>query len=91
MVRNTTRITVCQRMFALDLVEEFGLIGAKPAETPISPNHKSSQEDVDNMEDPTSCGQHVGKLIYLTLTRPDLSYAIIVLSQFMAKLSKCHF
>lgn len=83
--RNTTGITVCQRKFSLDLVEKFGLLGTKPTETPISSNHKLSQEDVDSMEDPTTYGQLVGKLIYLTLTRPDLSYAVQVLSQFMAK------
>lgn len=32
----------------------------------------------------------MGRLIYLTITRPDLCYAVHVLSQFLAKPRQCH-
>lgn len=79
--RNMAGITLCERKFALDLVEEFGLLGTKPAETPILPNNKLSQKDGNNREDSTVYRQLIGKLIYLTLTRPNLSYAVQVLMQ----------
>ena len=40
--------------------------------------------------DPTRFRQIVGSLIYLTITRPDLSYPVEVISQFMARPTKEH-
>ena len=40
--------------------------------------------------DPTRFRQIVGRLIYLTITRPDLSYPVGVISQFMARPTQEH-
>ena len=40
--------------------------------------------------DPTRFRQIVGSLIYLTITRPDLSYPVGVISQFMARPTEAH-
>lgn len=36
---------LCQRKYALDLIEEQGLLEAKLASTPIDYNHKTSEVD----------------------------------------------
>ncbi len=51
---------------------------------------KLSANEGDFMEDTTIYRRIVGSLIYMTITRPDLSYAIGVVSQFMQTPQKPH-
>lgn len=52
----------------------------------MNPNVKLSQEEGDLLDDPSQYRRMVGKLLYLTLTRLDLSY----LSKFLGKLRIRH-
>ncbi|EOY31285.1 Cysteine-rich RLK (RECEPTOR-like protein kinase) 8 [Theobroma cacao] len=84
-------IFVCQRKYALDLINEYGLPGAKPLATPTEYNNKLSKDNGGTiLTDSTMYGQLVGKLLYLTFTRPDIAYSVQVLSQFMDKLTVGH-
>lgn len=65
------------------LLQETGLLGARPADTPMDANVKLYPDQENKLEDPSRYRRLVGKLIYLTVTRPDLSYAVGVVSQFM--------
>jgi hypothetical protein len=49
-----------------------------------------SKHDGDLIADSSSYRRLVGKMIYLTITKPDLSYAVQVLSQFMDKPRTSH-
>ncbi|KAG6508912.1 hypothetical protein ZIOFF_034294 [Zingiber officinale] len=60
-------------------------LGSWPASTPIEVNHdltSSSGEDLTSLEKGTY-QRLVGKLLYLSMTRPDITYAISVVSQYM--------
>lgn len=83
--RNPSGIYLCQRKYATDIVSELGLLGCKPAGSPIDQNHKLSLADGPLLADPERYRRLVGRLIYLAATRPDLTYAIHALSQFMQK------
>ena len=72
-----------QRKYILDLLSETGLLGAKPVSHPIEQNHKLATSTSKELMDPTRYRRLVGRLIYLAHTRPELSYAIHLLSQFM--------
>uniref|UniRef100_A0A2N9IZY1 Reverse transcriptase Ty1/copia-type domain-containing protein n=1 Tax=Fagus sylvatica TaxID=28930 RepID=A0A2N9IZY1_FAGSY len=49
----------------------------------MEPNLKLMLDEGDFVDDPDTYRRLVGKLIYLTITRPDISYAVSIVSQFM--------
>lgn len=85
-VRKGPSISLSQRKYTLDLLKETGLLGCKPAETPMdSSTHLSRETSAHDqpLEDPGMYRRLVGKLIYLTVTRPDITFAVSVVSQHM--------
>jgi len=69
-----------QRKYALEIVEECGLLGCKPSDFPMEAQHRLALATGSSLPD---VGRHrclVGRLIYLTITRPDLCYAVHILS-----------
>jgi hypothetical protein len=59
------------------------LLGACPVEVPMDPNQKLLKDEGELFEDHVWYHRLVGKLNYLTVTRPDISYIVSVVSQFM--------
>ena len=49
----------------------------------MEPNLKLMPNEGDFVDDPDTYRRLVGKLIYLTITRHDISYAVSIVSQFM--------
>lgn len=74
-----------QRKYALDIINEVGLLGSKPMTTPMEVNHGLLRDESPLCKEPARFRRLVGRLVYLTITRPDLSYAVHVLSQLMHK------
>ncbi|GJW32286.1 putative RNA-directed DNA polymerase [Tanacetum coccineum] len=76
-----------------ELLHDFGLLGCKPVITPLPGNivlpHKESEND-KFLVNFANYERLVGKLIYLTLTRPDISYDVHCLSQHMHSPLKSH-
>ncbi|XP_019255880.1 PREDICTED: uncharacterized protein LOC109234364 [Nicotiana attenuata] len=73
--------------------------GAKPAITPVETNLRLTTVEYDKatgimrdvaLQDPTLDQKLVGKLIYVTFTRPYISYVIQTLSQFMQHPKRSH-
>ena len=87
--RSKKGIVVSQRKYILDLLEETCMSGCKPSDTPIEFNLKLG-EVKERVHVETSRYQHlVDKLIYLSHTRPDISFAVSVVSQFMHTIGFC--
>lgn len=74
-------------------MSEFGYLGCKPVSVPIEQSSlitsklEKNQQDLKNI---TGFQKLIGKLIYLSLTRPDISYTVQFLSQFMHKPKEVH-
>ncbi|KAM1425821.1 hypothetical protein TB2_017749 [Malus domestica] len=71
-----------QRKYILDLLQESKMLEAKPVATPIACKEKLGL-DGDLLIDVGLYQRLVGKLIYLTITRPDIMHAVSLVSQFM--------
>jgi Reverse transcriptase (RNA-dependent DNA polymerase) len=72
-----------QRKYVIELLKETGKLGAKPANTPMEPNKKIYLEEDELLKDIGQYQRLVSKLIYLIVTRPDISFAVSLVSQFM--------
>ncbi|XP_020205955.1 uncharacterized protein LOC109791109 [Cajanus cajan] len=59
------------------------MLDCKPIDSPMDPNQKLMADQGELFTDPERYRRLVGKLIYLTITRPDLSFAVGIVSQFM--------
>ena len=59
------------------------MTSCKPIATPMEQNVKLRADVGDVLEDPTMYRKIVGSFIYATLTQPDMSHDVGVLSQFM--------
>ncbi|XP_022869604.1 uncharacterized protein LOC111389002 [Olea europaea var. sylvestris] len=81
--RSKGGIFLSQRKYVLDLLSEVGLLECKPADIPIIQNHKLGEYSNQVPIDKGRYQRLVGKLIYLSHTRPDIAYAVSVVSQFM--------
>ncbi|KAF5469588.1 hypothetical protein F2P56_013650, partial [Juglans regia] len=60
-----------------------GQLGARTASFPLEQNLKLTNQDGSLLSDPSPYRRLVGRLIYLTITRPDIVFAVNILSQFM--------
>ena len=65
------------------MLSKYGMAYFKPIAMPLDVNAKLSAQVGDVLEDVTMYTKIVGSLIYLTITRPDLSYTVGLESQFM--------
>ncbi|KAJ4787232.1 Retroelement pol polyprotein-like [Rhynchospora pubera] len=89
--RGPEGLFLCQRKYTLDILAESGLLGAKPAAFPIEQNHQLLNAIGPPMDDPERYRRIVGRLIYLTITRPELCYSVHVLAQFMQAPLQAHY
>ena len=81
--RSRKGISVSQRKYVLDLLKETGMLGCKPAETPMDSSTKLGANKDSVPVDKGRYQRLVGKLIYLSHTRPDFGFSVSVVSQFM--------
>lgn len=100
--RTPDGILMNQRKYALGLVSELGLAGCKPISTPLEFNHKltstvfdectwKNTNDEDKLLDDHGGYQRlIGRLQYLTMTRPDIAFVVQVLSQYMHSPKQSH-
>ncbi|XP_049414559.1 uncharacterized mitochondrial protein AtMg00810-like [Solanum stenotomum] len=92
--RNESEILMHQRKYCLELISDMGLSNSKTVIAPIELNQKLTTTEFDLhfptgngddrvLDDPSVNQKLVGRLLYLTITRPDIAFAVQLLSQFM--------
>lgn len=84
------------RKYVLEFVSEARLAGARPTSAPLKCNMKltSAEHDSDHNDklfnNIRKYQRMVGKLLYLTHTRPDIVFVVQTISQYMQKPKESH-
>ena len=66
-----------------DVISQTSITDSKIVDTSIEYNCRLNSHDGESLSDATVYKQLVGSLIYLTITCPDISYVVHVVSQFL--------
>ena len=78
-------MTLTQKKYSLDLLRRDGMLKCKHAITPMSATDRLSALDGDPLspDDATEYRSLVSGLQYLTITRPDVSYVVNRVCQYL--------
>ena len=88
--RSQSGFFVSQKKYTNDLLKEFGMADAVPLKLPMDAHMKLTPDKGDKLVDVVPYQRLVGKLIYLTITRPDIAFAVHILTQFMQQPTTVH-
>uniref|UniRef100_A0A803LXK8 Reverse transcriptase Ty1/copia-type domain-containing protein n=1 Tax=Chenopodium quinoa TaxID=63459 RepID=A0A803LXK8_CHEQI len=88
--RSDAGIMLNKRKYILDLLRDQNLESCHFVLFPMSRGVKLSQDDGDLLPDPEVYRRIIGKLLYLNMTRPDISYVVQQLSQFLSAPRSSH-
>ena len=78
--RSNSGVVISQRKYTLDILTDTGMLDCKPIDTPMDSNAKLVPSQGELLRDPGRYRRLVGKLNYLTITRPDISFPVSVVS-----------
>jgi hypothetical protein len=86
------KIFMAQGKYTVDVLKRFGMMDCKSMSTPMITNLRKLHDSDTGSElvDPTMYRQLIGSLMYMIHTRPDICYAVTVMSQFMAEPRQRH-
>jgi len=76
-------IHLCQRKYTLDILTEIGMFGSEPCTTPLMSNNRILFENAEKLQNSKSYRRLIRKLLYMTNTRPDITFGVHLLSQFL--------
>ncbi|KAL5812625.1 hypothetical protein ACOSQ3_027575 [Xanthoceras sorbifolium] len=84
-------IFISQENYAKEILKKFKMNDCKPINTPAECGIKLSKHGEGESIDPTFFKSLVGSLRYLTCTRPDILYAVGLVSRYMENPTTTHF
>ena len=82
---------LAQVKYTSDLISRASITDSKIVDALIEYKCRLNSHDGESLSDATLYRKLVGSLIYLTVTRPDISYAVPIVSQFMAAPRSPHY
>jgi histone deacetylase 1/2 len=90
--RSNDELLLTQERYAKDVLQRVGMEACKPISTPLSSTERLSLHEGDKLgpADSTRYRSIVGALQYLTLTRPDIAFAVNKVCQFLHSPTTVH-
>ncbi|KAF5813031.1 putative RNA-directed DNA polymerase [Helianthus annuus] len=89
-IRHGSNLILSQRKYISDLIHKAGLSECKPVPSPMSTSQLLTLGDSQLLADPTKYRQIVGALQYASLSRPDITFAVNKVCQFMQTPTENH-
>ena len=83
-------IFLSQSKYAKNLVKKFGLESASSIRTPMSPNLKLTVDLLGKSVDHSLYRSMIGSLLYISASRPDISYNVGVCARYQANPKESH-
>ncbi|WJZ96954.1 hypothetical protein VitviT2T_015594 [Vitis vinifera] len=88
---STDGLYITQAKYASDLLSQAGLTDSKTVDTPVELNAHLTPLGGKPLSNPSLYRRLVGSLVYLTVTRPDISYAVHQVSQYLSAPRSTHY
>ncbi|GJX53201.1 retrovirus-related pol polyprotein from transposon TNT 1-94 [Tanacetum coccineum] len=83
-------IFINQSKYALESLRKYGMESSDPMDTPMVEKSKLDEDTQGKAVDPTHYRGMVGTLMYLTVSRPDLTFVVCMCAQYQAKPTEKH-
>lgn len=84
-------VFISQMKYVIEVLRRFGMEHSNPVENPMVPGFKISKDENGVEMDGSFFKQLIGSLMYLTATRPDIMYAVSLLSRYMSRPTEVHY
>ncbi|GJW70559.1 putative reverse transcriptase, RNA-dependent DNA polymerase, LTR copia-type gag-polypeptide [Tanacetum coccineum] len=81
--KTTDGLVLSQRKYTLDILENSKKMGCKPSAFPIKQGLKLDKGESESRVNASQYRPLIGRLLYLQATRPDITYFVNILSQFV--------
>ncbi|CAN0897735.1 Retrovirus-related Pol polyprotein from transposon RE1 [Linum grandiflorum] len=82
--QGTTGTFLCQSKYCKSMLKRFGMDSIKPAVTPMSTSLKISLDDSSSVINEKLYRGMIGSLLYLTASRPDISFSVGVCARYQS-------
>ncbi|GJW16920.1 retrovirus-related pol polyprotein from transposon TNT 1-94 [Tanacetum coccineum] len=79
-----------QSKYALESLKKYGMESSDPVDTPMVEKSKLDEDPQGKAVYPTHYRRMVGTLMYLTASRPDLTFAVCMCARYQEKPTKKH-
>jgi len=89
--QNQDGVFICQMKYVGEILMKFHMEDCKCTNTPMNQKEKFSKDDGSDKIDEGQYRSLIGCLMYLTATKPDIMFAVSLLSRFMYCASEVHF
>lgn len=89
-VQSPVGIFISQKKYVFEILDRFQMKDCNPVLTPTEVGLKLTKHGTEKRVNATLYKQIVGSLMYLTSTRPDIMYAVSLISRYMENPSEVH-
>nr|GEX72341.1 hypothetical protein [Tanacetum cinerariifolium] len=83
-------IFINQSKYALESLKKYGFESCDPVDTPMVEKSKLNEDKKGKAVDPSHYSGMIGTLLYLTVSRPDLQFAICMCARYQARPTEKH-
>lgn len=90
LMQNKHDIAILQQKFIHNILQETNMLDAKTHDTPFPTISKLSTTDGAELQNHNKYKRLIGKLLYLIVRRPDITFSIQHVSKFMIKPNDKH-